>query len=366
MSIQSAIAGTGTYTPITFVTSASERMRIDTSGNVGIGTSSPSFTNGAGLFVERSGNAAAIEVNRSDASIAGSVSLLGGTAQNTIYSVGAKPLTFVTNSTERMRIDSSGNVGIGTTSPAFTFGSGVRIDRTGDTAILELSRTDAGIAGSFLIASGSVSNTMRSNGAKAITIFTDGSERMRIDSSGNLFIGTTTNPVSNAVAIINAVVSSGDGFNLKHTVNGNNMFNLWQTGTTTYVALSFSKGDTQTVRGSISVSTSSVSYNTGSDYRLKENIEPMVGALNTVSQLKPVTYTWKESGSDGQGFIAHELAEVVPDCVSGEKDAVDEEGKPIYQGIDTSFLVATLTAAIQELKAELDVVKSELNTLKGN
>jgi squalene cyclase len=59
----------------------------------------------------------------------------------------------------------------------------------------------------------------------------------------------------------------------------------------------------------------------------------------------------------GQGFIAHELQSVVPDCVTGEKDAVDKEGNPVYQGIDTSFLVATLVAAIQELKAEVDALK---------
>jgi squalene cyclase len=91
----------------------------------------------------------------------------------------------------------------------------------------------------------------------------------------------------------------------------------------------------------------------------------MTGALAKVQALKPVTYTWKESGIESQGFIAHELAEVCPDAVTGEKDAVDAEGNPQYQGIDTSFLVATLTAAIQELKAELDSVKAELATLKA-
>ena len=104
--------------------------------------------------------------------------------------------------------------------------------------------------------------------------------------------------------------------------------------------------------------------------------------------LKPVTYKWKADGSNGQGFIAHELAEVVPDCVTGEKDAtreeeyeinpaipavLDEEGNevtpaveavmgtrtvPVYQGIDTSFLVATLTAAIQELNAKFEEYKA--------
>jgi hypothetical protein len=109
--------------------------------------------------------------------------------------------------------------------------------------------------------------------------------------------------------------------------------------------------------GTISTTTTATSYNTSSDYRLKENIAPMTGALATVALLKPCTYTWKSNGSDGQGFIAHELAEVVPQCVTGEKDAVDEEGNPDYQAIDTSFLVATLTAAIQELKAEFDAYK---------
>jgi hypothetical protein len=86
----------------------------------------------------------------------------------------------------------------------------------------------------------------------------------------------------------------------------------------------------------------------------------MTGALATVAQLKPVTYKWKSDGSDGQGFIAHELAEVVPDCVTGEKDAVDADGKPVYQGVDTSFLVATLTKAIQEQQALIESMAAKL------
>jgi hypothetical protein len=80
----------------------------------------------------------------------------------------------------------------------------------------------------------------------------------------------------------------------------------------------------------------------------------MTGALAKVAALNPVTYTWKIDGSAGQGFIAHELQEVCPDAVSGEKDAVDADGNPQYQGIDTSFLVATLTAAIQEQQAIIE------------
>ena len=106
---------------------------------------------------------------------------------------------------------------------------------------------------------------------------------------------------------------------------------------------------------------------------MKENIAPMTSALSKVALLKPVTYKWKEvfGGEDGQGFIAHELQAVIPDCVTGEKDDVetytDEDGneqtKPKYQGIDTSFLVATLTAAIQELKAINDTQASTITAL---
>jgi hypothetical protein len=105
--------------------------------------------------------------------------------------------------------------------------------------------------------------------------------------------------------------------------------------------------------------TTTVAYTTSSDYRLKNTIAPITGALAKVALLKPCTYKWNVDGSDGQGFIAHELAEVVPDCVVGEKDAVDAEGKPRYQGVDTSFLVATLTAAIQELTARVAQLESK-------
>jgi hypothetical protein len=113
-----------------------------------------------------------------------------------------------------------------------------------------------------------------------------------------------------------------------------------------------------TYTGGISQTDAATSFLTSSDYRLKENVSPMTGALAKVSQLKPCTYTWKASGETSQGFIAHELAEVCPEAVCGEKDAVYEDGSIKSQGIDTSFLVATLTAAIQELKAEFDAYKA--------
>jgi hypothetical protein len=117
--------------------------------------------------------------------------------------------------------------------------------------------------------------------------------------------------------------------------------------------------------GSISYNGSGVSYNTTSDYRLKEDVQPMAGALAKIAALKPCTYKWKADGSDGQGFIAHELQAVMPDCVTGAKDAVDAEGNPVYQGIDTSFLVATLTAAIQEQQAIITSLTARIAALEG-
>jgi hypothetical protein len=111
--------------------------------------------------------------------------------------------------------------------------------------------------------------------------------------------------------------------------------------------------------------TTQVSYNTSSDYRLKDNVQPMTGALATVTALKPVTYTWKADGSTGQGFIAHELAEVCPHAVTGSKDAVDEKGNPKYQGVDTSFLVATLTAAIKEQQVLIEALISRVTQLEN-
>lgn len=114
--------------------------------------------------------------------------------------------------------------------------------------------------------------------------------------------------------------------------------------------------------GSITFSSTSTSYNTSSDYRLKENVVPMVNALDKVSALKPSRFNFiVDSDKTVDGFLAHEVAEVVPEAINGEKDAVDDNGNPIYQGIDQSKLVPLLVGAIQELKAEIELLKQQIN-----
>jgi hypothetical protein len=125
-------------------------------------------------------------------------------------------------------------------------------------------------------------------------------------------------------------------------------------------------GNSTNLQGSIRSSTGvGVTYNTSSDYRLKDKIRPLSGGLDRVMRLKPCEWNWKINGSAGVGFIAHEVQAERPQAVSGEKDEVNAEGLPVYQGMDASYLVADLTAAIQELKALVDAQAVEIAALKN-
>ncbi len=227
--------------------------------------------------------------------------------------------------------DTSGNVGIGITPSD-------KLNVSDGTVNIQMIPTSAGSIGYV---------GTRSSHALGFTV--GNSERARIDSSGRVLIGTSS-PLASASARvqIDGVSSGGEAMIVKNT----------------QYLISFMNSSNGYV-GSIQTSGTTTSYNTSSDYRLKYDTAPLTGALAKVSALKPCTYKWKTDNSDGEGFIAHELAEVVPQCVTGEKDATDADGNPIYQGIDTSFLVATLTAAIQELNQKVEAQAVEIAALKG-
>jgi hypothetical protein len=120
-----------------------------------------------------------------------------------------------------------------------------------------------------------------------------------------------------------------------------------------------------TTTGTISVTGTTTAYNTSSDYRLKHDVQPMLSGLSTISALKPSTYKWNADNSYGEGFIAHELQAVIPQAVSGEKDAVNDDGSIKPQGVDYSKIVVHLVAAIQELKADNDAMKERIATLEA-
>ena len=322
------------------------------------------------LQLQTNGTAAlTVDASQRTAFVAGTAALPAitttGDTNTGIFFPAADTIAFSEGGAEAMRIDSSANVGIGTSSPAAKFnvvGGRSNFAPNSENFAVYLQHNSA--TNGFYIGSPSADAMVFSASS--------GAERARIDSSGNFLVGRTTTA--------NFTSSTTAGFTWQGTVA------TISTANTDPLALQRSGSDGAIVTlfkqnsqvGSISVTTSATAYNTSSDYRLKEAIAPMTGALAKVALLKPCTYKWKLDGSEGQGFIAHELDEVVQGCVTGEKDAVgeeqyevtpavkDEEGNivteavmgtriaPVYQGIDTSFLVATLTAAIQELKAIVD------------
>jgi len=360
-------------------TGQTERMRVTSAGLVGIGTTAPfgklsvsvvagapassgNMTNGFTVHNTDGGRAIQLGINETDAY----TYIQTGYVNNANV---AQPLAFFTGATEKMRLTAAGNVGLGTTNPTFKLhivGSGTdaraRIEST-STANAQLSFVNTSATGGFVV--GLLNDTsgdalIYHQDAKPIGFYTAGTERMRIASGGNLLVNTTdSNP-----GYFNTGTGTriGSGVIVTSSTGGSIFANPTSGGG---VLMSFGTGNFWNT-GTISTNNSNTSYNTSSDYRLKENIAPMTGSLARVAALKPCTYTWKADGSDGEGFIAHELQEICPHAVTGVKDGVNKDGKPVYQGIDTSFLVAILTAAIQELKVELDSVKAELQTLKGN
>ncbi len=246
--------------------------------------------------------------------------------------------------------DTFGNVGVG----------GNNAGSYGNLAVLgssyravSVQSTDASGVIAILAANSSNESRVGNVSNHPLWFMVNNDAKARIDTSGNFLVGTASNIIS---SLSNKVVISDVGGNTE-------ALGTFRSTTAAIGHIGFFNPNGRI--GEIFTNGSSTTYSTSSDYRLKENVRPMVGALATVAQLKPCTYTWKIDGSEGQGFIAHELQEIIPDAVGGEKDAVNEDGSIKPQGVDTSFLVATLTAAIQELKAELDVCKAEIAALKG-
>ena len=319
---------------------STERVRINASGNVGIGTSSP------GYRLDVRGGNARIAANASGAS--DGVLYFGNTATNYIFGGdGNNYMTFGVNNAERMRIDSSGNVGIGTSSPVSPSGF-AKVVQVSDASSSTVVVGGGGVTAEFGCASGG--GWLSATGANPFRFATNGTERARIDSSGNLLVGTTSTVGAGVVSVAYSAATS-IGLGIKQTNSGaGTLVNFYNSAGTSQGYIYNNNNGT-------------VSYANGSDYRLKSDIAALSGGLAQVMQLKPCTYKYIGHEQTVSGFIAHELAEVCPQAVVGEKDAVDTEGNPVYQGVDTSFLVATLTAAIQEQQAIITSLTDRVSAL---
>jgi hypothetical protein len=190
-----------------------------------------------------------------------------------------------------------------------------------------------------------IASISESAGNSALTFWTDTSngmsEKMRIGSSGNLLVGTTSQIADAKLNIQIADV----GMAIKALNNGN-----WAAG-----FYNSSGGNV----GQIVINASATAYNTSSDYRLKENVDYTWDATTRLKQLKPARFNFiaDDTNTLVDGFIAHEVSSIVPEAIAGAKDAVDADNNPEYQGIDQSKLVPLLVKTIQELEARITALE---------
>jgi hypothetical protein len=434
----------------------SEKVRIDSSGRVGIGTSTPATV----VDIEASADAyITIQPGTTDGNVGLLINNSAGTQKGVIlYDTDDNYMLLSTENTERMRIDSAGRLGIGTTNPQRKL-----VVSEGGAQGFEFYPGDAG--------GGNTLNHYNRNTSNFVNVTTTADqhiwaraegEKARIDSSGRLLVGTSTNIGSQNIQIGTAqgtlglykfannddggeltfatsrngtvgsqtIVNNGDflgrmffrgsdgsafirGAEIACRVDGtpgaNDMpgrlsfsttadgassptermritqgghvligctslpnssikgagFYITNTDTEYLSSINTTASKTHVIFynpngtvGTIATSGSATAYNTSSDYRLKENVTPVSDGITRLQQLKPSRFNFiVDPDKTVDGFLAHEVQTIVPEAITGEKDAVDDEGNPIYQGIDQSKLVPLLTAALQEAIAKIETLE---------
>lgn len=361
--------------------SSTQRAIIDASGNVGIGV-----TPSALLQVANTGRALAVlRILQSNQTAPFTETFTaandGGGASPFIYSgqpggsfpfdaygelvIQGNPragynngISFVTGTGSSQAVVariSGSNFGIGTTSPA----AKLHISGTNAGIIFDRVTTDvdpSGIQGSIYVKENGISNyeamLFRATGYRWQS--DAGTDYMLINSSGNLLVGTTSGSYRLEVAGASdsvRITSSGTG------TSGTPLYIL-RAGSSSgayFVTFDASSGNV----GSITYNGSGTNYNTSSDYRRKSNVKNLTGSGSFIDALKPRTFDW-DTGDKGVGFIAHEFAEVSPSSVTGEKDAVDSDGKPVYQAMQASSaeVIANLVAELQSLRQRVAALES--------
>jgi hypothetical protein len=367
---------------IAFSEGGVEALRIDSSGNVGIGTSSPSYklhVSGSQLYLTNSGNTELMTTNTSGGTVTGGIQALSNQSVR-VGSITDYTVEMVVNNSVKMTIDSSGDVGIGMTPTNFGNGYTVlQVANASNGGMLYL--TNTANAGGRIYGNGA-GLTYDAFSTTYHAFNTNSAERMRIDSSGRLFLNQTAQFGNTPQRM--GLKFDGD------TEYGISLATTSDTGS----AINFANA-AGTQIGRISVSASATGYITSSDYRLKTDVQPMSGASDRVLALKPVNFAWIVSGDRVDGFLAHETQEVVPEAIDGTKDAMcdeeyevtaaiaatyDEDGNeltaaveavmgtrsvPYYQGIDQSKLVPLLTAALQEALTKIADMEIRLSALEG-
>ena len=389
---------TGIFFPaadtIAFTEGGVESMRIDSSGNVGIGTSSPSqkldvslaqnnstlvnVTNtnsGASSRTGFSANSDTVQTNLYATASgytavsawqgAGVLSVGSGSTNGLILNCEGQPIKFSISRTEAMRIDTAGNVGIGTSSPAYdlqvskTVAAGNVISNINNPSSTGAARLYLGndfsanaayfqVFGSSHAVKPSVIN-IGGNANYPLVFDTNGTERMRITSGGNVLVGKTTdNDTTLGVRITGGIVNSASNAD------------FWNAYSTTASAYRFY------VTNAGTVTATSTTISAISDQRLKENVRDLDTGLDAIMSVKPRRFDWKEGKGldkkDDVGFIAQEFETVFPNSVNTSKAGADGIE---YKTVNHGELIPTLVKAIQEQQAMIEELKQEVAKLKG-
>ena len=361
---------------MSFRTNTSDAVTITSGGFLGVGETSPDSliqvtgtNNSAGdLYTEVGrGNVPSITLQNAGTTDNNNAAIFFDNDNTTGASIGARfvdhsdeetQLRFSTHDgssvKERIFIDGSGNFGINMI-PAPVSNDKVLSIFESNTPRIKLHNSSTGTAGTD---GGELNMTssdfiIENRESGNLRLFTNGSERARFTSAGKLFINTTAAVRGSEQVSIDG--GSADCFALKTHAAGAVVRK--QSVTNGFIFL-FENSSASAV-GSITTDASNTTYNTSSDYRLKENIEPMQNGLDRLQQLNPVKFSWKETGIESEGFIAHEVDEVFSDCIYGEKDGEE------IQSMDYGRITPLLVKAIQEQQEQIDALQSEIQSLKG-
>jgi hypothetical protein len=347
---------------LAFATSGTQRLVIDSSGNCGIGAAAP---------------AAKLDVAGNQIFTATNPQIQFNAGGPIIRLPSANTLAFLSDSSnERMRIDSLGNMAVGATNPQARLevrqDSSTAYDSSDDNAqksgtssicitnhngsnntfsqlVFDTANSNQSIARIVAIRTGTSSNDL----AFVVEGSNTKREAMRIDSSGRLLVGTTTNLGAGGLTIRPNITEGSPQI----------AFNRSSTTNTSFCQL-FKNGGTDV--GSISYTNTATAFNTSSDYRLKENVVNLDGAITRVKQLQPKRFNFIiNAGATVDGFLAHEAQTVVPEAVTGTHNEVDDDGNAVMQGIDQSKLVPLLTAALQEAIAKIETLETKVAALEA-
>ena len=283
---------------------------------------------------------------------------LTGTDSNTGINFASDTVNINTGGSTRATVDSSGFLGVGTTSPS-------SFNADGRNLVVGTGSGGQGLSiysannnyGNIYFADGTSDGSYNAGGilynhsSNFMRFDTAAGERMRINNTGHVMIRTTSTGTDNS----NSANFNTDGYLTLNHVNT-------EPSGRAYLAFNYNGGEIGTVTQS---GTSGVSYNTSSDYRLKENIVALSDGITRLKTLKPSRFNFKtEKDRTVDGFIAHEVT-AIPEAITGTKDEVDSDNKPVYQGIDQSKLVPLLTAALQEAVAKIEVLETKVAALEA-